>query len=101
MLLWVTPAYRPVRIPIFACHACGNRADLAVCTTCGEKVCPSCRCGTGSLEDGYECLSHYRSTAPNETRSLPRAPKQLPWFALGCVWALCIILIVALVVRHL
>lgn len=96
MLLWITPAYRQPELPIFHCRDCHSRADLATCVTCGQKVCPSCRVGTGSLDDGYECLSHWRSTMPSKTRSrfeetLKPARRSLhewlPWALMGATLA--------------
>ena len=98
MLLWITPAYRlQSKIPIFHCHDCGNRDNLTVCVTCGERVCPSCRCGTGELSDGYECVSHWRNTLPSKSRAaleqtLRPARRSmhewLPWLVMGVLLAL-------------
>jgi len=103
MLLWITPAYRlQPKIPIFRCHDCGSHDNLSVCTTCGERVCPSCRCGTGSIDDGYECLSHWRvAQSSNRRESLERALRRpldpdLAWRVITLVLALSILILLGI-----
>jgi hypothetical protein len=39
------------------CKQCGRSVeDLKPCNNCGRLICSSCRCGTGSISDEYECL---------------------------------------------
>lgn len=39
------------------CKRCGRSAeDLHPCNNCSWLICSSCRCGTGSVSDGYECI---------------------------------------------
>ncbi len=39
------------------CKLCGRSVeDLKPCNNCGKLICSSCRCGTGSISDGYECI---------------------------------------------
>lgn len=39
------------------CYYCEEMENLDVCRRCMKMVCPQHRWGTGSLSDGYYCLS--------------------------------------------
>jgi hypothetical protein len=39
------------------CYYCDKAEDLDTCRRCLKPICPNHRWGTGSLSDGYYCLS--------------------------------------------
>lgn len=62
MLLWVArpdPLHYPVR-----CQACGKAGADALCKHCGLPFCGQHRVGSGSLDDGYECMNCWGSDDP-------------------------------------
>lgn len=75
MLLWIAHELR--------CRSCGSDRSLATCNVCKKPVCPSCRCGSGDLSDGYECVEN---CAPNLFLKMHGSTKAALWLHPVSFW---------------
>lgn len=81
------------------CAKCERTQNLSPCTACGAFICPSHRCGLGSVSDGYTCLNHvgfgYAVSALQlrEQKEAKRvAPPRQWWLILAIVIVVLIVL---------
>ena len=89
MLLWITrpdPIHYPVK-----CHACGKEGADALCNHCGLPFCGQHRVGSGSLDDGYECMNCWGKDdiPPLGAREILRKSRRLANFLSG-IGAICL-----------
>lgn len=81
-----------IRLESKTCHNCGNHSNLEHCRTCNALICPSCRWGTGDLDDGFHCTEHWKDSKAPEIPAWRHRPSRSShdWPITLAVVALCL-----------